>query len=461
MFFVSYLRRELRRRMRQTLIAALGLALGVGLVITVTAASAGVTAAQASVLHSLYGIGTDITVTKAPGGSSSPGPKRFFSPGAQAQQENFLSNPLLGLLDTSAVRSVSRLHGVAGAAGGLTLSDTSLTIPAASQMGSGGGNLVPPVVFHVDGVDLGHRGLGPFASGTLAAGRSFTSSDTSSAVAVVDSNYARARRLTVGSAVTVADRQFTVIGVILQPQGSGTADVYIPLPAAQTLAGMTGKVNTIYVAAASSGATSAVAGEISRLLPSATVTSSASLAGAVSASVASAAVLASDLGRWLSVAVLITAFAVASLLTMASVARRVREFGTLKALGWRSARIISQIMAESLVTGIIGAVVGTGAGLGGASLVRALAPKLTVIVPHAAGYTPPGGFTAVGHGGGPGLAAGPSTASSVAVHLTAPVTLTVIGLAVALAIAGALIAGAAGGWRAARLRPAAALARVE
>jgi ABC-type antimicrobial peptide transport system permease subunit len=47
----------------------------------------------------------------------------------------------------------------------------------------------------------------------------------------------------------------------------------------------------------------------------------------------------------------------------------------------------------------------------------------------------------------------------VAVHLTAPVTIGVIAAAVVLAIAAGLIAGAFGGWRAARLRPAAALAR--
>jgi ABC-type antimicrobial peptide transport system permease subunit len=49
---------------------------------------------------------------------------------------------------------------------------------------------------------------------------------------------------------------------------------------------------------------------------------------------------------------------------------------------------------------------------------------------------------------------------SVSVTLTAPVTVSVIGLAVLLALAGGLIAGSFGGWRAARLRPAAALARV-
>jgi putative ABC transport system permease protein len=48
----------------------------------------------------------------------------------------------------------------------------------------------------------------------------------------------------------------------------------------------------------------------------------------------------------------------------------------------------------------------------------------------------------------------------VAVHLTAPVTIGIIVLAVVLAIAGGVIAGSFGGWRAARLRPAAALAKV-
>jgi ABC-type antimicrobial peptide transport system permease subunit len=48
----------------------------------------------------------------------------------------------------------------------------------------------------------------------------------------------------------------------------------------------------------------------------------------------------------------------------------------------------------------------------------------------------------------------------VAVHLSAAVSADVIGLAVLLAVAGGLIAGAFGGWRAARLRPAAALAKV-
>src|SRR5215831_10153530 len=73
MFFITYLRRELRRRMRQAIFIALGLALGIGLVVTVTAASAGVKKAQSDVLKSLYGVGTDLTVTGAAPKPITPG----------------------------------------------------------------------------------------------------------------------------------------------------------------------------------------------------------------------------------------------------------------------------------------------------------------------------------------------------------------------------------------------------
>jgi hypothetical protein len=63
MFFITYVRRELSRRMHQAIFVALGQALGIGLVITVSSASAGVKTAEASVLGALDGVGTDVTVT--------------------------------------------------------------------------------------------------------------------------------------------------------------------------------------------------------------------------------------------------------------------------------------------------------------------------------------------------------------------------------------------------------------
>jgi putative ABC transport system permease protein len=130
---------------------------------------------------------------------------------------------------------------------------------------------------------------------------------------------------------------------------------------------MKNEVNTVYVAASSASDISVVSREISALMPKATMTNSSDLASEVTGSLASTSSLASNLGRWLSIAVLAAAFLLASLLTMSAVARRVREFGTLKALGWRSRRVISQVMGESIMIGVVGGIAGVGLGFLSAS----------------------------------------------------------------------------------------------
>jgi putative ABC transport system permease protein len=281
----------------------------------------------------------------------------------------------------------------------------------------------------------------------------------------VDSNYASAHELKVGSTVTVAKVKFKIIGIVTQPQAGSPPKVYIPLARAQALAtdpgtgkSMKNEINTVYVAAASAAGVGVVQKEIRRLLPQATVTSSADLASEITGSAASAAKLAGALGKWLAVLVLIAAFAVASLLTMAAVSRRVPEFGTLKALGWRSRRIVGQVLGESVGIGLLGAALGVGLGFAGVAIIDKIAPKLSATIPAAGG----GLQTRVAGPGGAGPVSGGPTAShaTIAVPMSASVTVGAIILAVLLAVAGGLVAGSFGGWRAARLRPAAALARV-
>ena len=471
MFFLTYLRRELRRRMRQTVVTALGLAVGIGLVVTVTAATTGVRDAQAAVLHALYGIGTDITVTTEAPPPPKPGDAAAsdfgLTPGPADQRLDVLGLPPgLGLLDAGSVGTIARLPGVAEAAGGLTLINQKLVVPSLGSLGPGGKPPASafPTTATVNGVDPEHTGLGPIASAELSSGRSLATSDSTANVAVLDSSYAAANSVALGAPVTIAKTDFTVVGIVRQPHGGGAADVYIPLARAQALArfqklaDLSGKVDSIYVSVGSAAAIGSAQRAITGLLPSATVTSSASLAEAVTGSLASAANLASQLGKWLAVAALLAAFAVASLLTVAAVNRRVREFGTLKALGWRSPRIVGQLIGESIVTGVVGAVVGIGIGFGGAALVGALAPKLSATVAQNPGSTPPQNVSINDTGMHRQVAEGGT--HTIDVHLTAPVTLTAIALAVTLAIAGGLLAGSLGGWRAGRLRPADALGRV-
>jgi putative ABC transport system permease protein len=466
MFFFTYLRRELRRRMRQAIVIALGLALGIGLVITVTALSSGVRSAQDKVLGALYGVGTDITVTTATAPASGSGGIAQITPEPYVQHSDTLASPTQGTLKASAAAAISRLRDVTAAAGGLVLTEIKTTIPADNAPPPS--SFQPPVQASVTGVDPGHGTLGPLGAARLVSGRAFAAAQADADVAVADSAYAAARHLKAGSAVTIAGARFTVIGIVRQAQASNPPEVYIPLARAQALSKLGGEVNIVYVQAASAAVVGTVSAEISRLLPSATVTSAASLASGVAGSLKTTAQLASSLGTWLAMLALLAAFAVASLLTLAAVARRVREFGTLKALGWRSGRITAQVMGESVATGIAGAAAGVALGLGGALLASAAAPRLSATVQTAnVGKGSFGGGLSAGGGmfhgtvGGPVQTfANPNATHTVAVPFTAPVTAGVIVLAVILAIAGALVAGSFGGWRITRLRPAEALARV-
>jgi ABC-type lipoprotein release transport system permease subunit len=509
--FFTYLRRELRRRSRQATFIALGLALGIGLVITVTAAATGVKNAQGTVLKSLYGVGTDATVTKTPtAGSAGSGSFGFgFRTGTSSRpaagtkiDTNTLSgSPTLAAMSESSVTTVKGLSNVAAAAGGLTLTNRTLsgTVPAINTSGGGGGGggfggggsgggggqnfraSFTTTSFTVNGVDLGTGELGPLSSGQLSSGRTFTAADASADVALVDSNYAAQNKLTTGSSIAIGNSSgtatnFKVVGIVGEAAGDNPSDVYIPLGVAQSLANMKNDVNTIYVAASSSSAIPAVSSEISKALPSYTVTTSADLASEVTGSLSNASSLANNLGKWLAIAVLIAAFLLASLLTMAAVSRRVREFGTLKALGWRSRRIVGQVMGESVAIGVIGGVFGVILGLIGVELVRSLSHTLTATVPQTTGSATPGGaqqfgaggagggghgFGGGGNGGGGGFSRAASDAArTVSVHLDPTVSASIIVLAVVLAIAGGLIAGSFGGWRAASLRPADALSKV-
>jgi putative ABC transport system permease protein len=482
MFFATYLRRELRRRMRQAIFVALGLALGIGLVVTVSAASAGVKKAEASVLSSLYGVGTDVTVTgpapqpgKPPSNGQAPkhGTQISITPnGAQICQNGKCENaagktiqtlaPQYSAIKSAEVADVARLHDVSAAAGGLLLTDNTVTIP--KDFGSAGGSAPPtPNTLSVDGVDIGHTSLGPLSAASLTSGHSFTAAESDSDVAVVDSGYAKANNLKVGSVFTIGNVKFTVIAIVRQPQSSSPPDVYIPLKVAQALevggSAETGEVNTIYVTAASAADIPAVQHEIAKLLPHATVTTAASLASEVTGSVTSAAKLANDLGKWLAILVLIAAFAVASLLTMSAVARRVAEFGTLKALGWRTRRIVAQVLGESVAMGIVGAAVGVGLGFAGAAIIDKIAPKLSATVPGSGGLG--SGQTQASVGGGPVTRTlGGSPSHTIGVPLHPSITVGVIVLAVILAVAGGLLAGSFGSWRIARLRPVDALSQV-
>jgi ABC-type antimicrobial peptide transport system permease subunit len=466
--FLSYIGRELRRRRRQAFVVSLGLALGIGLVVTISAMASGVRQAQSTVLQSLYGVGTDITVTRSAAQGSAPrGGFRVGPSKGRFKRDQITTSPGLASFDASEASRMASLPGVSVAAGGLSLtaihingklptlsvgpsSGTVVTSPSAQSSTPG---RIDVSTYSIEGVDVGHANLGPIAAGRVTRGRSFTAADAHADVAVVDRSYARQRGLAVGDTITIDGTDFTVVGLITpSAQGAGS-DVYVPLAKAQALAGEKGQINRVYVKATGSGAIGTAKRSIKRAYPKDTVTTASDLAAQVTGSLSSASNLAAKLGTWLSIAALVGAILIASLLTLSSVGRRVRELGTLKALGWRTRRVVGQVIGETFVQGLIGGALGIGLGFGGAWLVTRVAPSLTASVSAFPGRS---AFL----GGPPGSGGRDPFSHAVSVALHAPVSATLVGLAIGLSLLGGLLVGLVGGWRAARMRPSDAMRRV-
>ncbi len=125
--FFTYVFRELRRRHRQALLTAMGLAVGVALVVAVTAYAAGVGKAQDQVLQSLYGVGTDITVSQQQKMDQSGSQKFGMQPPDQSRQgqkftrSRVMTSPGQQSISTTRLAQIASLDGVSDATGSISM----------------------------------------------------------------------------------------------------------------------------------------------------------------------------------------------------------------------------------------------------------------------------------------------------------------------------------------------------
>ena len=500
MFYLGYMLSELRRRKGRTLLTALGLGVGVGLVVTVSALSKGLDTAQDKVLQPLTGVGTDMSVTRpltfnangnGPGGLSQSereqlqrenGPRRFnlanqAKPGEKFTRTDFTSAAQLSF-PASQVARIAKLDGVEAASGSLTLNAVTIkgTVPKNGfqrpQQGppgvqpQGGGQQTAGrapfdiTSLSVTGIDESKPSLASISPDQITKGRYLESG--SAREAVLNESYARRNSLSVGDTISLGGKTFTVVGLASSPLGGQASDTYVKLGQLQKLSDRAGRVNTVQVRASSTDDVAAVEKSIKATMSGASVTTASDLADRVGGSLKDAKSLSSKLGTALTIVALVAAFLIATLLTLSSVTKRIRELGTLKALGWPGRTVVRQVTGESVLQGALGGIFGALIGIGGAALVTALAPTLeaTVAAPQRAAGGPGGG-----PGGGVvfglGRAGDAITSGTEKIALSAPVDVGLILLAIGLALLGGLIAGSAGGLRASRLRPADALRHID
>jgi ABC-type antimicrobial peptide transport system permease subunit len=297
--------------------------------------------------------------------------------------------------------------------------------------------------YTIAGVQTGTPGMGLLTAGQVTNGRFLSGGKE----AIISETYASRRSLEVGSTLNLNGTAFKVVGLAEPPLGGQGADVHLPLAQLQKLSGQKGLVNVVLVRADDSSSVAVAEQSIKTNYAEAQVATSKQVADQISGSLVEAANLTDNLGLLLSIVAAAAAFLLAALLALSSVGKRVRELGTLKALGWTQGKVVRQIAGESLAHGILGGIAGVALGLVVIALINAFGPTLT-----ASSRT--GGFSLVG------VEQAAQTASRT-VSLTAPAEGGILLTGFALALLGGLLAGAAGALRAARLRPADALRTLE
>lgn len=298
------------------------------------------------------------------------------------------------------------------------------------------------------GVDPARPDAGLVTREQLVAGR-WISKDAPTEV-LVATGYANKNGLKIGSTIPINGKTFTVVGLVNPTLTGSTADIYFPLATLQEMAGKQGRVTQVLVKVDDASKVDAVAKEIQKALPGAQVVTTKSLADQVTGSLKDAKNLAGRLGAALGVIVLVGAFAIAMLLTLSSIAKRVREIGTLRAIGWSKGRVVRQILGETVGIGVLGGILGIGLGFVAAWAVGQFSPELTASSVGVPGFAGSSFSQLFGQ-------AAEAVAKTSTIELTAPVRPMTLVLGVAFAVVGGILAGAAGGWRAARLAPAEAL----
>ena len=296
--------------------------------------------------------------------------------------------------------------------------------------------------FTIGGVDPAQNAIGIVTPAQVTAGRFL---EPGLPEALLAEGYAQQHHLALGQDFVINGTRLTVVGLVKPPLAGQAADVYVPLPDLQKLSDRSGLVNVVLVRAASAGDVPRISAEIHAAFPDAQVTASTDIAAQVSGSLVDARNLVDRTGRWLAAIVLVATSSITCMLMLAAVGRRVRELGTLRAIGWSSALIVRQVMGESLVIGLLGGIFGVALAVGVLDAVVQMLPPLQAVAPPSSGASAFFGMGAITH------------PLSQTIRLQASASPTIAGIAVLLALLGGLLAGGGAAARAARLRPSDAL----
>jgi putative ABC transport system permease protein len=188
---------------------------------------------------------------------------------------------------------------------------------------------------------------------------------------IVDEYYARQHKLHAGDQVTdIINHRWRVSGVA---EGGKLARLAVPMRTLQELTGNTGKVSQIFVKADKPADIPAVLAELKTLLGDYNIYTMEEFTSLLTVENVQGGALSTFIDVMVGIGVVI-GFAVVLLSMYMAVLQRTREIGILKALGASRWFILKVILAEAVVMGLGGTVVGIGLSFVARDLILALYP---------------------------------------------------------------------------------------
>ncbi len=188
---------------------------------------------------------------------------------------------------------------------------------------------------------------------------------------IVDEYYAKQHKLHAGDSVTdVLNHHWQVSGVA---EGGKLARLAVPIATLQYLTGNTRKVSQIFVKVDKPANIPAVVAELKKLLDGYNIYTMEEFTSLLTVENVQGGALSTFIHVMVGIGVVI-GFAVVLLSMYMAVLQRTREIGILKALGASRWYILQIILAEAVVMGVGGTMVGIGLSFAARALIQALYP---------------------------------------------------------------------------------------
>ncbi|AEG19150.1 ABC transporter permease [Methanobacterium paludis] len=320
------------RNKTRTTLAIIGIAIGIATIVALGLVTSGL---QASTQSTLKAGAAEITTTQT--GSSG-----FESSGS---------------IDEKRVTDIRNINGVKDTAGILR---TTASLNSSSSSGSSSSGFGSSSSLSVSGIDSSKLDLVGISSvnGTVF-------SNGSANEIIIGKTASQELNKTVGDTITLYGKDFKITGIFETGSFMQDNGAYMPLNTLQNLTSNDNKVSTVAVKVVDNANVTDVSQSIENAYPNELST----ITAADQASRTNNALSAINTATWaISIlAIVIGGVGVINTMIM-SVYERTREIGVLKAVGWRSRRILGMILGESIVLTLMAAVVGTVVGILGVEI---------------------------------------------------------------------------------------------